>query len=113
MSYRCGRCRRVTKRGRRTGGRGGGYWRGCGSARRELAAARRELARRAREERVVVAASAAADDRRIIHYVLDRRARNMPIPPDGVLHVDEMRENLAPLLYTDSRTQRRGASTST
>ena len=26
----------------------------------------------------------------------------MPIPPDGVLHVDEMRENLAPLPYTDA-----------
>ena len=26
----------------------------------------------------------------------------MPIPPAGALHVDEMRENLTPLPYTDS-----------
>ena len=68
----------------------------------KLAAAGRKLARGAGGERVV-AASAAADDRRIIHYVLDGRAGNMPIPPDGALHVDEMRENIAPLPYTDSK----------
>ena len=61
----------------------------------ELAAAGRELARGAGGERVV-AASAAADDRRIIHYVLDGRAGDMPIPPDSALHVDEMRENFHP-----------------
>ena len=75
---------------------------GAAAGEAELAAARRELARGTRGERVVVNASAAADDRHIIHYVLDGRAGNMPISPNGVFHIDEMRENLVPLPYTDS-----------
>ena len=67
----------------------------------KLAAAGRELAPGAGGKRAVVA-SAAADNPPIIYYVLGGRAGNMPIPPDGALHVDEMRENLAPLQYTDS-----------
>ena len=67
----------------------------------ELMAAGRELAPWAGGKRVV-AASAAADNPRIIYYVLDGRAGNMPIPPDDALHINEMRENLAPLQYTDS-----------
>ena len=61
----------------------------------------------------VVAASTAADDCRIIHYVLDGRAGNMPIPPDGALHANEMKENLAPSLTPTPRARKRGALTPT
>ena len=39
----------------------------------------------------------------VIHCVLDARAGKIPIPPNGVLHVNKMREHLIPLPYTNSK----------